>query len=608
MTTETLEFKTELKQVLNIIIHSLYSHKEIFLRELISNASDAVDKARFESLTNPGILEDDSDWQIQIKIDKKEKTLTVSDNGIGMSRESIIENLGTIARSGTREFLETLQKAKSDDRPELIGQFGVGFYSSFMVANEVEVVSRMAKGEAVSWKSEGDGTYTVNEAKRDHRGTDIILHLKEEEFLDEWRIKELVKKFSDFIEHPVIMEKETLNTRKAIWLRPKDDIKDEEYKAFYKHLAHDQNDPAKIIHYFAEGTIEFKALLFVPGKRSMDLNWGEQKSSLHLYIKRVFISNQFETLLPVYLRFVKGVVDASDLPLNVSREILQENPLLHKIQSGLVTKILNTLKDMKEKEPDLYNKFYDELGGMLKEGIYSDFKNRESLADLLMFESNKTLAGSKTPLAEYVKKMPEEQKEIYYLIGENRAILEKSPFLEALQDRGWEVLFMMDPYDDVIMPSLAEYQGKKLKALDKGADMGESSIIEDVNEADYKDLLSSIKDLLGEVKEVRLTKRLKESAACLVSEEGALNKQMQEMMKRMGQEVPEEKRILEINPNHSVVRAMQSLYKENAVHPRIADYAWILYDQALLSEGTRPKDPGAFNKRINDLLERDALR
>lgn len=484
MSTETMQFKTELKQILNIIIHSLYSHKDIFLRELISNASDAIDKIRFESLTKHELLEGDSNWKIKITRDEKAGTLTISDNGIGMGREGIVENLGTIARSGTKAFIEALQKADAKERPELIGQFGVGFYSSFMVADKVSVVSRVAgQTAAIKWESNGEGEFSIEDAERAARGTDVILHLKADckEFLDEWTIRETVKKYSDFVEHPVVIDvergendekkivEETINSQKAIWLKKKSEVTETEYTEFYKHLSNDFEAPAKTIHYSAEGNLEFKALLYVPAHRPADLMWAEAKRGLHLYIRRVLIMDNCEKLLPQYLRIIKGVVDAADLPLNVSREMLQQSPLLEKIKNNLTNKVLGALEEMKTKEFDAYAKFFTELGMILKEGFNQDWSNREKLADLMLYETTKTEAGKLIPLSKYIESMPEGQTEIYYIVGESRELVEQSPHLEALKAQGYEVLLMTEPIDEFVVESLTEYKGKKLKAADKGA-------------------------------------------------------------------------------------------------------------------------------------------
>ena len=546
MSSETLQFKTELKQILHIIVHSLYSHKDIFLRELLSNASDAIDKVRFESLTRHELIEGDSNWKIKIIPDKTANTLTISDNGIGMTREELVENLGTVAKSGTKAFIEALQKADAKERPELIGQFGVGFYSSFMAADKVVVISRAPGQAAAKWTSDGAGEFTIEDAERVGRGTDVILHLKEDskEFLEEWTIRSTVKKYSDYVEHPITLDvektgekdeksivEETINSQKAIWLKKRSEVTEAEHTEFYKHLSHDFEAPAKVIHYSAEGIIEFKALLYIPAKRPADFLWAEAKRGLNLYIRRVLIMDNCEALLPPYLRFIKGVVDAAELPLNVSREILQHSPLLEKIKSNLTTKVLSVLEDMKTKELEAYTKFYKELGVVLKEGLSSDWGNREKLADLLLYESTKTKPGELISFAKYVEGMPEGQDEIYYLIGESRELIEQSPHIEALKAQGREVLLMTEPIDEFAVEALGEYKGKKLKAADKGAP---SITVDEQKKEKYQSLLELLKNRLAEVKEVRLSTRLKDSASCLVSEEGDMGAHMERLMKRMG--------------------------------------------------------------------------
>jgi molecular chaperone HtpG len=624
MSAEKLAFKTELKQILDIIIHSLYSHKEIFLRELISNASDAIDTLRFQALTKPELTEGNDNWKIKIVPNETDTTLTVSDNGIGMSKETIVEHLGTIAKSGTRNFLASLQQADVKDRPELIGQFGVGFYSAFMVAERVTVVSRMAglpADQAVRWESDGQGEFSVETVEKPARGTDVILHLRadERDFLKPWKLQELVKKYSDFVDHPIVMdmtwendkkekvvEEETLNSRKAIWLRPKSEIEDEEYHEFYKYLSHDFANPAKVIHYAAEGALEFKALLFLPAHKPLDLLWGDSKKGLQLYIRRVFIMDDCEALLPTYLRFVRGVVDSPDLPLNVSRELLQQSAPLEKIKSNLVNKVLRTLEDMKKDEYDAYLGFYKELGVFLKEGVYQDRPSRERLADLLLFESTKTEPGKFTTLRQYAESMTGDQNEIYYLIGENRELLEHSPLLESFRAKGQEVLLLTDPIDEFVVQSLTEYQKKKLKAIDKGEINGAE--VDEIQKTRFGPLLNFIKEKVGELKEVRLTNRLKESAACLVADEWAAGAHMERLMQRLGRggEMPAEKRILELNPAHPAVEALQKLYETNVHDPRIENYGRLLYDEAVIAEGSRVKDPAALARRINELLVKDA--
>ena len=622
MSTETLQFKTELKQLLHLIIHSLYSHKDIFLRELISNASDAIDTIRFESLTKPELLEDNAEWKIKLIPDEKAGTLSVSDNGVGMSRDSIVEHLGTIAKSGTRAFLENLKRADVNERPELIGQFGVGFYSSFMVADKVTVVSRTAgsKSDGVRWESDGQGEFTVEAVEKESRGTDVILHVREEDrhFLQAWELRQIVKKYSDFVEHPIVIDvekdedgkkttaEETLNSRKAIWLRPKTQITPEEYNEFYKHLSHDYENPARTIHYTAEGVIEFRALLYIPAHRPLDLMWGDSKKGLHLYIQRVFIMDDCEALLPSYLRFVRGVVDSPDLPLNVSREILQQSAPLEKIKSNLANKVLSTLDEMKRKEYDAYVTFYKELGVFLKEGVSQDWSNRERLADLLLFESTKTEAGTFTDLGQYLERMPADQKEIYYLIGEGRELIEQSPYLEGFKAKGQEVLLLTDPIDEFVAGALTEYKGKRLKAADKGEQ--DQAAIDLDKKKQFQPLLDYMKERLGEVKEVRLSNRLKASAACLVADEGAVGAHLERLMQRMGKanELPPSKRILEVNADHPAVQAMQQRFVKDAQDARLEIYCRLLYDEAVIAEGSKVKDPLAFAQRINELLIKDA--
>jgi molecular chaperone HtpG len=637
MSAETLQFKTELKQVLDIIIHSLYSHKDIFLRELISNASDAIDTLRFESLTRPELKDAvPAEFKIKLIADLKAGTLTVSDNGIGMSRTDIVENLGTIAKSGTRAFIENLKTADVKQRPELIGQFGVGFYSAFMVADKVTVVSRKATDPAaagVRWESDGQGAFTVDIVEKPEAGTDVVLHLREEdrEYLQQYRLREIIKKYSDFVAHSIVMDvekeekktekegekevevtekkivEETFNSRKAIWLRPKSEVTKEEYDEFYKHIAHDFESPGRVIHYSAEGTIEFKALLYVPSHKTFDLMWGDSRTvkGLHLYINRVFIMDDCETLLPLYLRFVKGVVDSPDLPLNVSRELLQQSAPLEKIKSNLTNKIINSLDEWKRQDHDGYVKFYEQLGVYLKEGISHDWSNRQKLADLLLLESTKTEAGKYTTLAEYVERMPPEQKEIFYLTGETREMLEHSPYLEAFRTRNWEVLLLTDPMDEFMVQSLTEYKSKHLKAVDRGSLDG--SAIDEEKKKSLQPLLDFIQSKLSEIKQARLSNRLKESAACLVADEHSPGANMERLMRRMGrgEDMPDFKRILEVNPEHPAVVALQKLHAKDAADARLEKYVRLLYDEAVIAEGSKVKDPLALAQRINELIVKD---
>ncbi|MGE5609630.1 MAG: molecular chaperone HtpG [Bacillota bacterium] len=628
---QRMEFKTELKQLLDLIIHSLYTKKEVFLRELISNAADAIDRVRFEGLTKPEVLENNGNWKIKLIPNEAAGTLTISDNGVGMSRESIVETLGTIAKSGTRQFLESLKQADVKNRPELIGQFGVGFYASFMVADKVTVLSRIAggKSDGVKWESDGQGEYTLTPFEKETRGTDVILHLREDakEFLSSWRLREIVKRYSDYIEHPIAMdvekekgkkEEEVLNSRQAIWLRSKNEIKDEEYKAFYKQISLDDADPLKTIHVAAEGTMEFRALMFIPSHRGYDWLMGpEKKSSLDLYVRRVLIQHECEQLVPPYLRFVKGLVDSSDLPLNVSRETLQYNPLLPKIKSNLVNRILKVLEETRSSEYETYLKFFKEFQVYLKEGAAQDWANQQRLVDLLLFESTKTDPKDDktryTTLAKYVEKMPADQKEIYYLIGESREMIENSPYVEAFKAKGQEVLLLTEPVDEFLMSSLQNYKDKPFKAVDRGQIEVDKSAQEQLKAAQekYKPLLEVIQRKLdGQVKEVRLSSRLKDSAAVLVVDEHAPSAHLERLLQRMGrnEETQPSKRILELNAEHPAIKALHDLHQQNAADSRLDAYTWLLYDQAVIAEGSRIQDPTGFAKRLNDLIAREASR
>ncbi len=623
-TTETMNFKSELKQVLHLITHSLYSHKEIFLRELLSNASDAIDRVRFNSLENEALLEGDRDWAIRLSVDREAATLTVSDNGLGMDREAIIEHLGTIAKSGTRAFLERLKEAEATSRPELIGQFGVGFYSAFMVADKVTVISRAAgSAEAVRWESDGQGEFTVAPAERAGRGTDVILHLKadEKDFLETWRLRGLVKQFSDFIEHPIVMavekkvedkttfEDETLNSQKALWLRSKAEITEEEYHAFYRQISNDFEAPLKVIHVQAEGTPSFRALLFIPRHKSMDLQFGDAKVGPRLYINRVLIQDPCEALLPAWLRFVKGVVDCPDLPLNVSRELLQQNPLLERIQKNLVKQVMKALEELKANERETYAEFFKELGQILKEGLGRDWERREAIADLLLFEHLKGEPGQVITLAEYVEAMLEAQKDIYHLAGEDRATLAHAPSLEAFKAQGWDVLLLTDPIDPFVIPGLPEYKGHALKAADRHAPELPEAEKEKAQAAagEFKPLLEFFKTQLTGLKDVRLSSRLKESAACLVAADDALDPHMEHLLARLGQGQGRgpSPRVLELNPEHPTVKALLARYQADPTDARLESYAHLLHDQALIAEGSRPEDPAAFLARINELVAKE---
>jgi molecular chaperone HtpG len=644
MTKATKKFETEVQQLLDLVIHSLYSNRDIFLRELISNASDAIDKVRFESNSSESVLEGNADWRIKIIPDKGAGTLTIRDNGIGMSILEVEENIGTIARSGTRSFMESLKGKTLQEHPEMIGQFGVGFYSSFMVADRVTIITRKGgqdKNSGCLWESTGDGSYTIEECEKDGRGTDVILHLKEDmlEYLDEWRVRSIVKKYSDYVQYPIVMDvtreetpkgvdgkeiegagtiekttEETLNSMKAIWTRSKSEVTDEEYEEFYKHISHDFEKPLKTIHYSAEGVSEFKALLYIPAHKPFDLFHREHKRGVHLYVKRVFITDNCEAVLPDYLRFMNGVVDSSDLPLNVSREILQEDVQIKRIQKNLVGKVLSTLAEMKEKTGEDYLKFYKEFGPVLKEGIHFDSASKDKLQELVLFESTRTEPGAYVSLKEYAERMPEGQKEIYFITGTSRQALEGSPHLEIFRSKGYEVLFMLDPVDEWVVQSLSEYDSRKLKAVDRGdVELGteeEKKELEAKKEEQvkhFKDLLEFIKETLKErVKEVRLSGRLTDSACCLVADEYGINANMERILKAMNQEVPESKRVLELNPEHPIMQVLSKLFEQDKSNKKLLDYCELLFDQALLTEGSPISDPLRFTKLVSELMVKAA--
>ena len=619
---ETLEFKAELKQLLHLITHSLYSDRDIFLRELISNASDAINKVRFDALANADQLEGNTDWKIKLTPDATAGTLTISDNGVGMSHAEVIENLGTVAQSGTKAFLKAAKRAgKSAEAPGLIGQFGVGFYSAFMVADKVTVVTRPAgkPSDGTKWESDGQGTFSVEAVDKPTRGTNVILHLKDDakEFLEPYRLRGLVRKFSDFLEFPVVMDveketdgkkettEETLNSRKAIWLRNKSEVKREEYDEFYKSISHDTEPPAAVIHYAAEGKTEFKVLAFIPAKKPFAYDWQEPVSGLKLYVQRVLIMDRCEQVLPFYLRFVQGVVDSSDLPLNVSRELLQQNPLLDVIEKSVVKNVLDTLAGMKNVEFDKYLEFYKGFGPTLKEGLARDWTNREKIADLLLFESANTEPGQFTTLAEYVEKMPEGQSEIYYLIGESAEQLRRSPYLEAFRAKGRDVLLLTDPIDEFAIPGLDTYKGKRLQAADRADTSAGETVAADVQQK-FAGLLSYMKEKLPEVADVRLSTRLTDSAACLVADRHAASAHMERIMERMGRGGEAAKRVLELNPRNPAVEAVHELHQKNPADPRVEEFSRLLYDQAVIAEGSTIADPVAFARRVNLLIARDA--
>ena len=633
---ETHEFKTEVQQVLNLIINSLYSNQDIFLRELISNASDAMDRLRFKSQTDQDILGDDSDFHVRITPDKDSRTLEISDNGIGMTYEEVMENIGTIARSGTAAFLEALEKSKKKGdalTPELIGKFGVGFYSSFIVAEEVTLTTRAAGSEsAVRWQSKGDGSFNIEEAEKEGRGTSILLKLKkveegEKDFADEWVIRQTVKKHSDFVRYPILMEvekdetipekeqikdkdgkpvsttrkvrgDETLNSMKAIWAKDKSEVNEEEYNEFYKHISHDWNDPLSHIHVKLEGVTEYSILLYIPGKTPMDFFTPDRKHGIQLYSRRVFIMDNCRELIPDYLRFVKGVVDAPYLNLNVSREILQQDKLVKNIQKNIVKKVLDHLKEMDEED---YGKFYQEFGMVLKEGIHSDWENKDKIADLARYKTTRS-EDNYISLKEYVGNMKPDQKEIYYMTGDNLATLMNSPHLEKLKDKDYEVLLMTDPIDEWVVQALPEYDGKALKSAEKGdLDLEDSKKDE---KKELNDLFQFIKTELEEkVKEVKPSKRLKDSVACLSSESYDMSAYMEKIMKASGQDLPASKRVLELNPDHPVLDKLKKMYESDKNDPKLKDYSLLLYDLAVIGEGGKIENPSMFIKLVGGLLD-----
>ena len=617
-TPERHEFQTEVRQLLDLMIHSLYSHKEVFLRELISNASDALDKRRFEALTRPELAPAE-ELAIHLEADAAARTLTVRDNGIGMSREEVVQNIGTIARSGTGEFLAALrERAGQVVPPELIGRFGVGFYSSFMVADRITVLSRRA-GEATAtrWESGGDG-YTIEEAERDAAGTSVTLHLKPgdaEDGLADYAqapaLRETVKKYSDFVAYPIRLGTETLNSMKAIWTRPKDEVTEEEYREFYKHVSRDWNDPLEHLSIHVEGSLEARALLYIPSKAPFDLWHDGARSGVQLYVRRVFIMDDCKELLPPWLRFVRGVVACDDLSLNVSREILQQNRQIQAIRRHLVRRLLGALKEMKDERPEKYQTFWNEFGPVLKEGLLGMDDGQERILELVLAPSSHGTVVP-TSLGEYVARMKEGQPAIYYMTGPSVAAVEQSPHLEAFRAKGYEVLFFTDPLDELWLRLPRELEGKPLVSAAKGdvtpASEDEKKQADEQRreqEEGFKDLLLVLRAKLQDhVKDVRLSSRLTSSAACLVGEEGDLSARVAEMFRRTGQEVPVAKRVLELNPTHPLLPKLQAIVERDRTDPALAEYAELLYGQAILAEGGQLPDPAAFSKRIADLLLR----
>lgn len=621
---ETLGFQTEAKQLLHLMIHSLYSNKEIFLRELISNASDAADRLRFESLSDSSLMEADPDLNIRVDFDKDANTVTVVDNGIGMSREEIIANLGTIAKSGTTQFLESLTGDQKKDS-QLIGRFGVGFYSSFIVADKVEVLSRKAglpESEGVHWQSSGEADFEVESVERKERGTAVVLHLKKEEkeFADNWRLNSIVKKYSDHISIPIVMKKtaigddekkeepedETVNTAQALWTRTRKDVSDDEYKEFYKHISHDFQDPLLWTHNKVEGKLDYTSLIYIPAKAPFDLWQREAPRGLKFYVQRVFIMDEAEQFLPLYLRFVKGIVDSNDLSLNISRELLQKDPAVESMRAALTKRVLDMLAKMAKKDAANYQKFWQEFGQVLKEGSAEDFANRDKVAKLLRFAT--THADSETQdqsLQDYVSRMKEKQDKIYYVAAETYNTARNSPHLEVFRKNEIEVLVLYDRVDEWLMSHLMEYEGKQFQDVARGSlDLGE---IEDKKakkeqkkvEKEFAGLIKRIGDTMGDkVEEVRITHRLTDSPACLVVGENDMGMQMQRILAATGQNTPESKRIFEVNPHHPLVEKMHDEQDED----RFKDLTMILFDQASLAEGGQLDDPAGYVKRLNSLL------
>lgn len=630
---ETLGFQTEVKQLLHLMIHSLYSNKEIFLRELVSNASDAVDKLRFESVSNADLLAQDTDLRIRVEFDKESNTVVIDDNGIGMTRDDAINNLGTIAKSGTAQFLEKLSGDEKKDS-QLIGQFGVGFYSSFIVADEVTVETRhaaAAENEAVRWISDGSGEFTIETIEKASRGTRIILHLKADEadFADNYRLRSLVTKYSDHISIPVEMEKvaypefdeegnpkpvdeskaaefEAVNSAKALWTRSRSEVTDEEYQEFYKHVSHDYTDALKWSHNKVEGKLEYTSLLYIPSKAPHDLWNRDMQRGLKLYVQRVFIMDEAEAFLPPYMRFVKGVVDSNDLSLNVSREILQNDHAVDSMRSALTKRVLDMLAKMAKKEPEQYQAFWDEFGNVLKEGPADDMGNKDKVAALLRFSSTHTdVEKQDQSLADYVARMGEGQDKIYYIYAENHNTAKNSPHLEILRKKGLEVLLLSDRIDEWMMSSLNEFEGKSFQDVTKGKlDISEEETEETKKQKEeqaeqLKPLLDRMKTVLSEqVAEVSSTDRLTNSPACLVVGEHDMGLQMRRLLEQAGQQLPDSKPTLEINPEHPIVVKMDAESDDE----RFADMTWLLFEQATLSEGGQLEDPATFVSRMNKLI------
>ncbi|ROP36044.1 molecular chaperone HtpG [Saccharothrix texasensis] len=619
---ETLEFQSEARQLLRLMIHSVYSNKDTFLRELVSNASDALDKLRLETFRDKDLVADTSDLHVAIEVDREARTLTIRDNGIGMTREDVIGLIGTIAKSGTAEFLQKLKESKdSAASQDLIGQFGIGFYSSFMVADKVTLVTRHPRAEGVRWESTGEGTYTIEDVEDAPQGTSVTLHLKPadpEDHLADYtstaKITEVVKRYADFITWPIRMAKEdgaepaTINSRKALWARPASEVTEDEYAEFYRHVSHDWNKPLETIRMHGEGVFEYQALLFIPSQAPLDLFMRERKRGVQLYVKRVFIMDDCEELMPEYLRFVKGVVDAQDLTLNVSRELLQHDRQIQQVRRRLVKKVLSTVKGMMADKPESYETFWREFGGAVKEGLLADPDNRDAILDIASFASTAD-AEKPTTLAGYVERMKDDQRHIYYMTGDSRATVENSPHLEALRAKGFEVLILTDPIDEMWVDAVPGYKDMTFQSIAKGQvdlETEEEKAQAQERQKDFADFLAWLTGTLADqVKEVRLSSRLTTSAACVVGDAHDLTPTLEKMYRAMGQELPPVKRILELNPDHALVAGLRQAFAERGGDDAsLAESAELLHGMALLAEGGDLPDPSRFVRLMSDHLER----
>jgi molecular chaperone HtpG len=635
-TVESFQFQAETAQLLNLMIHSLYTQKEIFLRELISNASDALDRLRFEALTNPALMEEGHNYEVRLKPDVAARTLTISDSGIGMSRQELIDHIGTIARSGTRELRKKIQESQSAQAmADLIGQFGVGFYSAFMVADKVTIISRRAGEQgATQWESSGDGSYTLAEAERAGCGTDIILHLKQadpesglEDYTDRWKLSMIVHKHSDFIAYPIIyegprqepgekdeegkIETKTLNSMKPIWTRSRSEVSESDYNDFYKHISNDWTDPLKVLPLKAEGTVEYEALLFIPSHAPYDLFYHGSESGLRLYARRVMVMEKCEDLLPHYLRFIKGVVDSSDLPLNISRQRLQQDRHITQIKKWLTRKVLDWFTEMREKEPENFQKLWAEFGRALKEGVSSDYENKDKLLPLMLFESSND-PKELTTLKAYVERMKPEQTEILYLTGESRKVIENSPHLEASKQKGYEVLYLSDPVDELLVQHVHEYEGKRLKSVTKGTvhlgtEEEKKQLEEEIKkkQEEYATFLEACQKKLDEhVKQIRLSTRLVDSPACLVTEEHEYSPHLERLLQKGKGGGPKQRRIMELNAGHPIVLQLYERYKANNDDATVADSMELLFELALVAEGSEIADPVRLNRLTLELLQK----